>query len=49
MQSGKACWCAGLPPLTFPPEAGKGCYCEDCLMKRLADAALKNDFREEGA
>lgn len=35
------CWCAELPVLEAPPEAGKGCYCPDCLRERLAEAGIK--------
>ncbi|MEZ5614892.1 MAG: cysteine-rich CWC family protein [Rhodocyclaceae bacterium] len=30
------CWCAELPPLTSPPDTGRGCYCPDCLKTLLA-------------
>lgn len=35
------CWCADLPALPTPPEAGKGCYCPDCMQERLAEAGVK--------
>jgi len=35
------CWCAELPPLKSLPEAGKGCYCPECLEKMLADESVK--------
>ncbi|MBI4989700.1 MAG: cysteine-rich CWC family protein [Rhodocyclales bacterium] len=37
------CWCAELPPLPTQPEADKGCYCADCLKKRLAAEPVKPD------
>lgn len=46
MQAGAACWCAVLPALTFPPDAGKGCYCPDCLKQMLADAAIRKGGAE---
>jgi hypothetical protein len=49
MRSGAACWCAALPPLTFPPDAGKGCYCPDCLKAMLAEAAVRTGGPEGGA
>jgi hypothetical protein len=35
------CWCAELPSLQVLPEAGKGCYCPDCLKRMLDAQSLK--------
>ncbi len=35
------CWCAELPPLKALPDAGKACYCPECLEKMLADESVK--------
>jgi hypothetical protein len=35
------CWCDALPPLQVLPEAGKGCYCPDCLKRMLAGEPLR--------
>lgn len=41
LAGGERCWCADLPSLPTLPEAGKGCYCPDCLRERLAQAGVR--------
>ncbi|MBK6632022.1 MAG: cysteine-rich CWC family protein [Betaproteobacteria bacterium] len=35
------CWCAALPPLPVQLEKGQGCYCPDCMEKKLAGVPVK--------
>jgi hypothetical protein len=39
------CWCSDLPALARPPEAGKGCYCPDCLKALRAAEGRLDDFQ----
>jgi hypothetical protein len=37
-RDGDPCWCASQPPLASP-QPDRGCYCPQCLARRLAQAA----------
>ncbi|MEO8157377.1 MAG: cysteine-rich CWC family protein [Betaproteobacteria bacterium] len=37
------CWCSReFAPVMPPPEAGAGCYCAQCLAKRIAYVQREN-------
>lgn len=40
MRAGReSCWCADLPSVPIIAEPAMGCFCPECLARRLAEAA----------
>ncbi|MBM3391867.1 MAG: cysteine-rich CWC family protein [Betaproteobacteria bacterium] len=43
MEGENGCWCAGLPPAILPPVRGVGCFCPECLRKRIDRLPVRCD------